>query len=123
MRVEFSAAGDEQKATVASAHWDGHDVTITCDDDALRGQLARAFRRTAVVTDDAAHRRLGTSGDVVMEPGDLGWFRAAAQVRVPAETGLLARFVPGEVVGGFDPAGGYRTFEEKLERLDAQTRP
>jgi hypothetical protein len=47
---------------------------------------------------------------------------AAAQVRVPAETGLLARFVPGEVVGGFD-AGGYRTFEEKLEWLDAQTRP
>jgi hypothetical protein len=123
VKVEFSVPGDEEKATVASADWNGRDVTITCDDDQLRDALARAFRRTAVVTDDAAHRRLGTSGEVVIQPGDLEWFRAVAQVRVPAEAGLHARFVPGDVVGGFDPAGGYRTFEEKLERLDAQTRP
>jgi hypothetical protein len=35
---------------------------------------------------------------------------------------LAARFVPGVVVGGFDPAAGYRTFEDQIERLDARTR-
>jgi len=122
MDVQFFAPDDEQKATVATASWDGRNVTITCDDDERRAQLARAFRRTAVVTDDAAYRRLGTSGEVVIPPGDLEWFRAVAQVRVPAEVGVHARFVPGAIVGGFDPAAGYRTFEEQIDRLDAQTR-
>ena len=122
MRVEFYAPADEAKSTVASAAWDGHDVTITCDDDRRRAELAHAFRRTWVVTDDAAYRRLGTSGEVAIQPGDLEWFRASAQVRVPAEVGLQARFVPGAIIGGFDPAAGYRTFEDQIERLDAQTR-
>jgi hypothetical protein len=122
MKVEFSSPDDEQRTPVATAEWDGSDVTITSQDDELRSSLARAFRRTPVVTDDAAYRTLGTSGEVVIQPGDLEWFRAVAQVRAPAETGLRARLVPGPVVGGFDPAGGYRGFEEKLERLDAQTR-
>jgi hypothetical protein len=120
--VEFYLPDDEAKATVATAVWDGHDVTITCVDDDLRGRLARGFRRTPVVTDDAAYRRLGTSGESAIQPGSLEWFRAAAQVRAASEAGLSARFVPGVVVGGFDPAAGYRTFEEQIERLDAQTR-
>jgi len=120
--VEFYAPDDEEKKAVATVAWDGHDVTITCEDEELRGKIARGFRRTPVVTDDASYRRLGTSGDSAIQPGSLEWFRAAAQVRAGPEAGLAARFVPGVVVGGFDPAAGYRTFEDQIERLDARTR-
>lgn len=122
MDVEFYAPDDEAKLTVATAAWDGRDVTITCDDEHRRAELVHAFRRTPVVTDDAAYRRLGTSGEAAIQPGDLEWFRATAQVRARAEVGLYARFVPGAIIGGFDPAAGYRTFEAQIERLDAQTR-
>ena len=57
-----------------------------------------------------------------MRPGDLQWFRAVAQTRVPAETGLVARFVPGAPIGGFDPAAGYRLFRDQIERLDERSR-
>ena len=63
------------------------------------------------MVDDGAYRRLGTSGEVMIQPGDLEWFRAASQVRGAAATGLVARLVPGVTEGGFDPAAGYRTFE------------
>jgi hypothetical protein len=122
MKVEFASPDDEEKEPVASADWDGHEVTVSSDDDAVRERLARAFRRTPVVIDDAAYRRMGTSGEVVVEPGDLQWFRAVAQVRVPAETGLVARFIPGAPAGGFDPAAGYRRFRDQVERLDERSR-
>jgi hypothetical protein len=122
MRVEFAQPDDEERTTVATAEWDGREVTVASDDDGHRDALARAFRRTPIVIDDASYRRLGTSGLVVLPPGDLGWFRAVAQVRVPAETGLVARFVPGAIVGGFDPAAEYRTFEEQVQRLDERSR-
>jgi len=122
VRVEFHRAEDEGSATVATAVWDGRDVTIDASDADVLAGLARAFRRTPVVTDDAAYRRLGTSGDVAIPPGELAWFRAVAHTRVLEETGLRARFVPGAPLGGFDPAAGYRGFEEQLERLDARSR-
>jgi hypothetical protein len=122
MKVELAAPDDEAKETIATAEWDGHEVTITSDDDGRREALARAFRRTPVVTDDASYRRLGTSGDVVIQPGDLEWFRVVAQVRVPTETDLVARFVPGAPAGGFDPAAGYRSFRDQVERLDERSR-
>ena len=122
MLVEFYAPDDEEKKTVATAAWDGHDITITCADEDLREKLAHGFRRTPVVTDDAAYRRLGTSGESEIQPGSLEWVRAAAHLRAGPESGLAARFVPGVVAGGYDPAAGYRTFEEQVERLDVQTR-
>lgn len=122
MRVGFVRPDDEEKAILATASWDGRDVTVESDDEQLRAEIVRAFRRTPVAVDDAAYRRLGTYGSVVVQPGDLEWFRAAAQVRVTAETGLTARLEPGVVDGGFDPAAGYRPFGEQLERLDARTR-
>jgi hypothetical protein len=122
MRVEFSLPDDEAKTTVASAEWDGREVIIETDDDARREALVRAFRRTPVVTDDAAYRRMGTSGEVVMRPGDLEWFRVVAQTRVPAETGWVPRFVPGAPGGGFDPAAGYRRFRDQIELLDGRSR-
>jgi len=122
MNVEFYDPEDEQKTTVATAVWDGADVTVTASDQAIRDALARAFRRSAVAVDDASLRRLGTSGDVVIQPGNLEWFRAVANGRATTESGLSARFVPGLEAGGFDPAAGDRRFDEQLERLDARTR-
>ena len=122
MNVEFYAPEDEQKITVATAFWDGAGVTITAADDALRGTLAHAFRRSSVSVDDASLRRLGTSGPTVVAPGSLEWFRAVANTRSTTESGLAARLVPGSVIGGFDPAAGYRSFDEQLERLDARNR-
>lgn len=122
MKVEFYDPEDEQKTTVATAVWDGADVTVTADDATIRDLLAHAFRRSAVAVDDASRRRLGTSGDVVMQPGSLEWFRAVANTRARDGSGLAARFVPGLASGGYDPAAGYRPFDEQLERLDARTR-
>lgn len=122
MDVEFTRADDEQKEVVATVRWDGRDVTVSSEDEELAGVLRNAFRRTPAVVDDGAYRRVGTSGTVVIQPGGLEWFRAAAQTRAAAETGLLVRFVPGEVDGGYDPAAGYRRFDEQLERLDARAR-
>jgi hypothetical protein len=122
MNVEYFRADDEQKQTVATVSWDGRDVTVTAEEASARDGLAHAFRRTPVVVDDPSLRRAGTSGPVVLQPGDLEWFRAVARYRATEETALSARFVPGAVIGGFDPAAGYRTFDEQLERLDARTR-
>jgi hypothetical protein len=122
MKVEFYDPEDEQKTTVATAVWDGAEVTVTADDLTTRDLLAHAFRRSAVAVDDASRRRLGTSGTVVMQPGSLEWFRAVANSRARIDSGLVARFVPGLAAGGFDPAANYRAFDEQLERLDARTR-
>ena len=123
MHVEFYDPEDEQKLTVAAAVWDGTDVTVTAEDTEVRSALAHAFRRSGVAVDDASRRRAGTSGVVVIQPGSLEWFRAVANGRAVAESGLSARFVPVLGSGGFDPAAGYRRFDEQLERLDARTRP
>ncbi len=122
MDVEYYRPDDEQKLTVASVHWDGREVTVTSDDPSVRDALAGAFRRSPVVVDDPSLRRLGTHGPSTLQPGDLEWFRAVARYRATDETGLVARFVPGRIVGGFDPAANYRRFEEQIERLDARSR-
>ena len=122
MRVEFSLPDDEAKTTVGSVEWDGREVLVESDDEARREALTKAFRRTPVVTNDAAYRRMVTSGEVVVLPADLQWFRAVANTRAPAETGLVPRFVPGVSVGGFDPAAGYRKFRDQIERLDERSR-
>ena len=116
MQVEFHGP-DEPDAVLATVVWAEGEAVISSQDDALAVTLTRAFRRTPVVIDDASYRRLGTSGDVQIQPGDLEWFRAVVQARVLAETGLIGRFVPGVTQGGFDPAAGYRTFEDSIERL------
>ena len=130
MKVEFSpptppSSADQAKAepapVVATATWVDGAVLVEADDPEMQGGVERAFRRTAVVTDDASYRRLGTHGEVQVQPGDLVWFRAVAYVRVPAELGLVARLVPGVTEGGFDPAAGYRRFDESIERLESGT--
>jgi hypothetical protein len=115
MRVEFYRP-DAPDTVVASAVWDGERVAVEGDDD-VRDAVAHALRSTPVVVDDAALRRQGTSGEVLVQPGSLDWFRTAARVRATGETGLSARFVPGVTEGGYDPAAQYRTFEESMARL------
>jgi hypothetical protein len=34
---------------------------------------------------------------------------------------LVANLVPGVTEGGFDPAAGYRRFDESIERLESGT--
>jgi hypothetical protein len=54
----------------------------------------------------------------LLEPGSLVWFRAALTTRAGA-LGLRARFVATEIVGGWDPAASYRSFDEQVERQTA----
>ena len=122
MNVEYYQPDDEQKLTVATVEWDGRESTVSSDDAAVRDALAHAFRRSPVVVDDPSLRRLGTHGPSMLQPGDLEWFRTVARYRATEETGLDARFVPGTIVGGYDPAANYRRFEDQIERLDARGR-
>jgi hypothetical protein len=100
--------------------WRDGRAIVEADDDAVAAALRRAFRPIPVVVDDPARRYPGTTGESVVHPGDLEWFREIALVRVPAETELIPRFVPNASVGGFDPAANYRRFPEQVERLDAR---
>jgi hypothetical protein len=106
---------------VGSATWSGDGVVVEAEDPELRAKIERAFRAVPVVVDDRSLRYPGTSGESVVQPGDLEWFRAVAQVRVPAETGLVARSVPGVTIGGYDPAANYRRFFEQVARLESRS--
>lgn len=117
MKVEFYRPDDEERTVVAEVTWIDGGVQVHTDDDEVATGLRHAFRRTPIVTDDASFRRLGTHGVVVLQPGDLEWFRAAALSRATEETGLAATVVPGITGGGFDPAANYRRFGEQIEWL------
>ena len=104
---------------VASATWLAGRSTVQADDAGIRRSVERAFRATPVVVDDPSLRSAGASGEQLLQPGSLAWFRAVAQYRVPAETGLVARAVPGVTAGGYDPAANYRRFSEQIERLES----
>jgi hypothetical protein len=119
MKVEFHRS-DDPDAVLATVVWSGGLVQIHTEDEILAAKLADAYRPTPVVTDDASYRQQGTHGEVVLQPGNLEWFRAASQVRAPAVTELMARLIPGVTEGGYDPAAGYRRFESTLERLESR---
>jgi hypothetical protein len=69
--------------------------------------------------DDASLRRLGASGEVVVQPGSLDWFRVAAQSRAASE-GLRVRLVPeARGRGGWDPASAYRTLRQTVAQMAA----
>ena len=116
MNVEFHRS-DDPETVLAEVSWSNGDSVISSDDETLRASLQKAFRRTPVVVDDASYRRPGTSGEVLLQPGNLEWFRVVAQTRASIETGLVARFVPGVREGGYDPAAAYESFAESIERL------
>jgi hypothetical protein len=103
---------------VAVAVWNGRSVDLDVRDPSP-AEVERIFRPTPVVVDDPSQRRPGARGAVVLEPGDLAWFRAALLARAPV-LGLAVRFVVTAGEGGWDPAGDYRTFSQQIDRL---TRP
>jgi len=121
VKAAFYRPDDEERITLAEATWSDGAVDVSSDDEELASKIRHAFRRSPVVTDDASFRRLGTHGEVVLQPGDLEWFRAAALVRAPPETGLAATIVPEITEGGYDPAANYRTFGDQIERLSDRT--
>lgn len=119
--VDRSDAEMPPRTLVGTATWRDGEVLVDSDDVDVRAALVRAFRTTPVVTNDASYRRQGTHGEVMVPPGDLEWFRAAAFSRAPDEADVEARLVPGVTEGGYDPAAGYRRFEDSIERLTAET--
>jgi hypothetical protein len=122
MQVDFHRPDDEEQLAVATVEYEDGAISVTSEDDAIRSALAHAYRRTPVTTEDPSLRRLGTHGPVVLQPSDLEWFLAVTSTRAAAESGLVARFVATGVPGGFDPAAGYRPFDEQVERLDDRAR-
>ncbi len=116
MRAEFYG-DDDPKTILATARWGPRGVDVT-GDAGMDEKVRAVFRAISVVIDDSSFRSAGTSGPVVLHPGTLLWFRAAAEVRGKAE-GLKVRFVPeGQDVMGWDPAGAYRPFSESIERKE-----
>ena len=105
---------------VASVVWADGRAVVEADDPTVKDAIERAYRPTPVVVDDPSLRYPGTHGESLLQPGDLAWCRGVALVRVPEETGLVPRFVPGITVGGFDPAANYRRFPEQVERLETR---
>jgi hypothetical protein len=106
---------DAPEAVVAFATWSSAGPSLEVQDATLQG-LDRLFRATPVVIEDASLRQLGASGESLLQPGSLAWFRAALQTRAP-ELGLAVRFVAEDVRNGWDPASNYRTFREQSARL------
>ena len=119
MRIEFVPRdGAGAAEPVAAAVWRDGAPAIDAEDPQIREALDRVFRPVPVRTDDPAYRRFGTSGDSVLQPGTLEWFRAAAFARSESE-GLIARVVPGVASeAGWDPASPYRSFEDSVERFE-----
>jgi hypothetical protein len=118
VRAAFMTGEGEDVCVRAMAAWYGDRVHVEADDPADAEAVRRVFRPTPLVVDDPAARGPGTTGPVQHQPGSLAWFRAAATVRGPAETGMAVRLDAGTMEGGFDPAANYRDFEEQIARLD-----
>ena len=116
MRAELYRADDPQ-AVVAVATWSNGHPGLEVLDPSVEG-LEGLLRSTPVVVDDPSLRGPGTSGGSLLEPGSLGWFRAALVTRAEP-LGLRVRFVATEIVGGWDPAANYRRFDEQIERLSS----
>jgi hypothetical protein len=118
MRAEFFRpdAPDEVLAVVA---WDGRSAHVEMAEQSVREALERVFRPSPLVVTDVPSLSTGTTGETVVEPGDLDWFRAAAIVRGKRE-GLAVRFV-SETAGGWDPAGAYRSMRAWV--ADRETTP
>ena len=116
MEARFVKPSDPE-TVVGAARWAGGRVETNAEQDDVAAALRRIFRAVPVLTDDAALRSFGTFGPVVLEPGSVRWFLAAARVRAPAE-GLGVRFAAEPSTGmGWDPAGAYRPFQAVAERL------
>lgn len=114
MRAELYRSSDPE-AVVAVATWRPAEMRIEPTGDAPDG-VGELLRPIPIVVEDPSLRRLGTHGETLLQPGTLEWFRSALIARAP-DLGLMVRFVPGILEGGWDPAAQYRGFQEQVERL------
>lgn len=115
MRAEFFRP-EEPDRVLGSAAWGGARLSVDSADEEIASAVWRIFRPTAVAVDDPSFRTAGTAGPVVLPPGSLMWFQAAARVRSQTE-GIAVRFVPeGRDGVGWDPAGAYRLFSDAIDR-------
>lgn len=113
MRVELFRA-EAPDEIVAVLTWNDGNPRVESGAD-VPG-VTELLRPTSVQIDDPALRHLGTSGESVLTPGSLAWFRAAIATRA-AGLGFAVRFVTAQVRGGWDPASNYRRFESQVQRL------
>lgn len=104
---------------MGAAEWDGRVPRVVEATDAERPALERILRMTPVVAHDPTRLPAGTSGPLVVEPGDYDWFLLAARVRAEQE-GLTVRFTTA-TPGGWDPAGSYRRMGEWVARREARS--
>ncbi|HEY7283412.1 MAG TPA: hypothetical protein VID47_17675 [Actinomycetota bacterium] len=122
MRADFYREADPE-TVVGTARWNGRRAEVESEDAEVRGTLSRMFRATPVVVDDPSLRPAGTSGEAVVQPGSLEWFRLAAIARAPGAD-LRVRLVPEvEVKTGWDPASAYRTFRQVVTGLESPVTP
>ena len=116
MRAELYRP-DAPESVVAIATWSGgrahHEVL-----DASIERRETQVRPTPGGVDDPSLRPPGTHGESLLEPGSSAWFRAAVQTRAEP-LGLRVRFVAGHIVGGWDPAASYRSFDEQVDRMSS----
>jgi hypothetical protein len=106
---------EDPEAVVAVATWSQGRASLELLDPSVEGG-DELLRPTPVVVDDPSLRAPGTHGEALLEPGSTAWFRAALLARAEAR-GLRVRFVATRIVGGWDPAASYRSFEEQIDRL------
>lgn len=99
---------DEPDRLVAAAAWRDGRVELDPADEEATALLRRVFHASSVPLDDPSLRPPGASGTVMIEAGDLEWFRVAGLVRSRAE-GLGVRFVT-DSPGGWDPAMDPQTY-------------
>ena len=116
MRAELYRP-EEPERVVAVARWSGTGASIEPVESGIEG-LDRLLRLTPVVVSDPALLPRGASGETVLQPGSLEWFRSALSTRAPS-LGLAVRLVVDDVRNGWDPAANYRTFEQQVRRLSA----
>jgi hypothetical protein len=108
---------DAPESVVAIATWSDGRATLEVLDASIE-RLDTLVRPTPVVVDDPSLRPPGTHGEALLEPGSSAWFRAAVQTRAEP-LGLRVRFVAGHIVGGWDPAASYRSFDEQVDRMSS----
>ena len=113
MRAELYRP-DAPESVVAIATWSDGRANLEVLDPSIE-RLDTLVRPTPVVVDDPSLRPPGTHGEALLEPGSSAWFRAAMQTRAEP-LGLRVRFVAGQIVGGWDPAASYRSFDEQVDR-------
>ena len=116
MRAELYRP-DAPESVVAIATWSDGRANLEVLDPSIE-RLDTLVRPTPVVVDDPSLRPPGTHGEALLEPGSSAWFRAALQTRAEP-LGLRVRFVAGQIVGGWDPAASYRSFDEQVDRLSS----